>query len=55
MKPESEQVTCKATEIVLGRTMNALEIENDLLAATIFVEDDIADEAAALLGPDEPA
>ena len=26
-------MTCQATEIVLGRAMNALEIENDLLAA----------------------
>ena len=29
-------MTCKATQIVLGRAMNALETDNDLLAATIL-------------------
>lgn len=31
-------MTCKVSEIVLGRTMHALKIENDLLAATILLD-----------------
>ena len=31
-------MTCKATEIVLGKTMTALEIENDILSTTILLD-----------------
>ena len=31
-------MTCKVSEIVLGRSMRALEIENELLAATILLD-----------------
>lgn len=31
-------MTCKATEIVLGKTMSALEIENDILSTTILLD-----------------
>ena len=31
-------MTCKATEIVLGKTLTALEIENDLLSTTVIVD-----------------
>ena len=31
-------MTCKVTEIVLGKTLTALEIENDLLATTVLVD-----------------
>ena len=31
-------MTCKASAVVLGRTMRALEIENDLLSATILLD-----------------
>ncbi len=31
-------MTCKASEILLGRTMRALKIENDLLAAVILLD-----------------
>ncbi len=31
-------MTCKATEIVLGRSLRALKIENDVLAATVLLD-----------------
>ena len=31
-------MTCKATEITLGRSLSALSIENDLLAAIILLD-----------------
>ena len=31
-------MTCKVTEIVLGKTLTALEIENDLLSTTVIVD-----------------
>lgn len=31
-------MTCKATEIVLGKSLTALEIENDLLSTTVVVD-----------------
>ena len=31
-------MTCKVSEVVLGRTIRALQIENDLLATTILLD-----------------
>jgi galactose mutarotase-like enzyme len=31
-------MTCKVTEVILGKSMNALEIENDILAMTILLD-----------------
>lgn len=31
-------MTCKVTEIILGKSMNALEIENDILSVTILLD-----------------